>query len=934
MKNILFLFLLFFPFIIYSQNDAILSGVVVEQNSKFNTGKLNYIPNTQIKSVGASPQISDVNGEFTLVFADKPIGKTVRIYASKNGFEVVNEKELKNTAVLGRLSPVKVILCKEGKLYENQVAYYKIAEEAAIENYKRRIAILESEGREKDLLFKELENEFKQEVTSLNQAKDLLSLQLKKVEKQAKELADNWITVNLDDQSESYQKAFRAFIQKDLSLALAILDSVDLKNRLETNTVEKIKEENLIDTLQAKIALREKQIQQDINQLVFKAELYILLNAFSKAEVTYELALEYSDDPDLVQNFALFLHRQNRYDKAQKYYLEALKICSELAKEYPIKYNSSLGNIYTNLGVLYSELNDFSNSKNALFKSLEIREKLAAINPLLFKSDVALTLLNIGNMYLMFNDYENAEVAYKQSLEIFQNEPKHKLSKFEGELAGVQMNLGVLYTKSKAYEKALNAYNRSLEINKRLAGENPRVYLPDLADNLVNLGTVYSKVNDVNSSEKAYKESLEIYGQLIIDNPRRYEPPIAKCYMNLGVMILSHRKDYEQAHKYLSKSKGIFKRLAKYNPQQFEPYLADNLVNLGSLYRNVEAYSNALDVYSEALNIYQRLIKENPQQNEYKIASVIMGMGNVYADKKEFNNAENAYMGSLEIYQGLAKDSPFLYKPNVASIFEELGKLYFDFGNNSKAEKSYYGSLLIYRELAYESPEEYKLDLCRILLGNAVIKNELFDENIDKRFQKEGLDFVHEAKEILNQYNLEDSNATVQNYREVVETLEESFTKVSEKEIDGINQIIFYEEKIKMEENPELIVSYQEKIVDIVEKFSKSNPDNQELQILLSRSYGQLSWFNIISGNFREAENVALKGMEIEFSEESNIPCLALALLFQDKFDEAKEIYLEWKDKPYGDNIYSTVFLDDLNYLEKTGINHKDIEAIRQLILD
>jgi hypothetical protein len=61
---------------------------------------------------------------------------------------------------------------------------------------------------------------------------------------------------------------------------------------------------------------------------------------------------------------------------------------------------------------------------------------------------------------------------------------------------------------------------------------------------------------------------------------------------------------------------------------------------------------------------------------------------------------------------------------------------------------------------------------------------------------------------------------------------------------------------------------------------------------------------------------------------------LALVLLYQGKYEEAKIIYLQLKDKPYGDATYGTTFLEDLEVLEKEGITHPDVAKIRKLLTE
>ncbi|MFZ4402184.1 MAG: hypothetical protein ACOYO1_19290, partial [Bacteroidales bacterium] len=62
---------------------------------------------------------------------------------------------------------------------------------------------------------------------------------------------------------------------------------------------------------------------------------------------------------------------------------------------------------------------------------------------------------------------------------------------------------------------------------------------------------------------------------------------------------------------------------------------------------------------------------------------------------------------------------------------------------------------------------------------------------------------------------------------------------------------------------------------------------------------------------------------------------LALALLFQGKFDEAKKKYLVLKDKELSyenSKTYKDVFIRDFEDLEKLGITHPDVRKIKELL--
>ncbi len=59
---------------------------------------------------------------------------------------------------------------------------------------------------------------------------------------------------------------------------------------------------------------------------------------------------------------------------------------------------------------------------------------------------------------------------------------------------------------------------------------------------------------------------------------------------------------------------------------------------------------------------------------------------------------------------------------------------------------------------------------------------------------------------------------------------------------------------------------------------------------------------------------------------------LASALLFQGKWEAAKEIYLSLKDKPFNNSTYKSGFLEDLDAFEKAGITHTDVAKVRALL--
>ena len=114
---------------------------------------------------------------------------------------------------------------------------------------------------------------------------------------------------------------------------------------------------------------------------------------------------------------------------------------------------------------------------------------------------------------------------------------------------------------------------------------------------------------------------------------------------------------------------------------------------------------------------------------------------------------------------------------------------------------------------------------------------------------------------------------------------------------------------------------------------SLSGPERDSV----SRWYGNLSWYQIQTGQFREAERSARRGLAVYPAGRWINTNLALALVLSGRFGEARPIYVGLKDQAYapeeGDpRSFRQVFLDDLDEMKKIGIGHGDFGRVRALL--
>ncbi|MFM9947696.1 MAG: hypothetical protein ACKV1O_07135 [Saprospiraceae bacterium] len=224
---------------LFAQQDIALPGLVVEQNSKYKTGAIHHLDKVSIQSIpSCGPAISNSEGCFKLVFSDYRGGSSIKIFAQKAGYEVVNQKELDNAAILGRYEPLKIVMCKAGELANKQVKYYQIGVEAIEKSYHNKIALLDKEGKEKETLVQSLRE--RHQVLLTEKTSILYYLEKDKAEAlaQVHTFSERFAEVNLDDADSLYVAAYEAYIDKRIEDVYRILDLQVLEQNIEKAKAE------------------------------------------------------------------------------------------------------------------------------------------------------------------------------------------------------------------------------------------------------------------------------------------------------------------------------------------------------------------------------------------------------------------------------------------------------------------------------------------------------------------------------------------------------------------------------------------------------------------------------------------------------------------------------------------------------------------------
>ncbi|PIE86304.1 MAG: hypothetical protein CSA05_01315 [Bacteroidia bacterium] len=105
-----------------------------------------------------------------------------------------------------------------------------------------------------------------------------------------------------------------------------------------------------------------------------------------------------------------------------------------------------------------------------------------------------------------------------------------------------------------------------------------------------------------------------------------------------------------------------------------------------------------------------------------------------------------------------------------------------------------------------------------------------------------------------------------------------------------------------------------------------------------AKNYGLYAWYLLFVNEYANAAFKANIGLSYDRSQIWINKNLALALLLENKFEQAKQIYESLKEFSYIDpfsqqrKFFRKEFLADLNTLEKAGIKNPDFEKIRKLL--
>ena len=528
---------------------------------------------------------------------------------------------------------------------------------------------------------------------------------------------------------------------------------------------------------------------------------------------------------------------------------------------------------------------------------LYIKKILSNTNPQVYEANLATSYNNLAVLYHATQRLNEAEQMHKTALKIRKGLTDSNPQVYEPDLATSYNNLANLYSDTQCYAESEQMNKAALEIRKRLAISNPQVYEPDLAGSYNNLAVLYRETQRYAKSEQMNKATLENLKRLAISNPQVYEPNLAASYNNLANLYRETQR-YAESEQIYKAALEILKRLAASNPQAYEPDLANSYNNLANLYSDTQRYAESEQMNKAALEIRKRLVYSNLQVHELDLANSYNNLAILYSDTKRFVESEKMYKTALEICKRMATSNPQAYEPFLVMIYNNLAILYKNTQCFNEAELMYKAALEIYKHPTNANTQIYnkKQANCLFWLADSRIKQKKYSEAITPL--EEALDFYKKEAEL---------GAAKDFYSTIILWLNQLYSQ--ERQYSQAYQC--FKQNI-----PTLRTLYQS--------------DKSYYTELLNGILVNQSFYSIFEKQYAEAEAYSKEALEVDSTKHIAYSNLASALLFQGKYQEAENIYRQYKSE------LKEGFFSDFEEFTKAGVIPKnreaDVEKIKKIL--
>ncbi|KAG7362904.1 expressed tetratricopeptide repeat protein [Nitzschia inconspicua] len=366
--------------------------------------------------------------------------------------------------------------------------------------------------------------------------------------------------------------------------------------------------------------------------------------------------------------------------------------------------------ILYNIGVVYSEINEYEQALDSLKQCLRIRGTIHGEEHILY----AHTIQKIGDVFLNMSDYHEAMESYNWALDVMYTEPAHH----RVEIGEILDNKGTIHYSKGEIDEALQCHQEALRSKQADLGEDH----PELAATYHHIGNCLSDQGNVDDAIAHFEEAIRLKEldpeggperdadvltiEGILHNLEGNQEQGLECYeksLQILVTKVPHRKEKVASLLHLIGCVYLMSGEQKKAMKLFEESLqarrkvlgfvhldvASTLFNMAFLHQTRNRLDRALKCLEEALKIRQLRLPDSEKVavTHEKIGSLARAIGKT-------KKAQIAFEEALRIRRLIHGEE----HEAVATVLQELGDLMDDLGEYDSAMSYYIDALDIRRK--------------------------------------------------------------------------------------------------------------------------------------------------------------------------------------------------------------------------------------------
>lgn len=321
--------------------------------------------------------------------------------------------------------------------------------------------------------------------------------------------------------------------------------------------------------------------------------------------------------------------------------------------------------ILYNIGVVYSEMNEYEQALDRLKQCLRIRGTIHGEEHILYGQ----TIQKIGDIFLGMSDYHEAMESYNWALDVMYREPSHH----KVEIGEILDNKGTIHYSKGEIEEALQCHQEALRSKQADLGEDH----PELAGTYHHIGNCLSDQGNVDDAIVHFEEAIRLKELDPEGGPERD----ADVFTIEGILY-NLEGSQEQGLECYEKSLQILVTKVPYRKEK----VASLLHLIGCVYLMSGEEKKAMKLFEESLQARRKVLGFV----HLDVASTLFNMAFLHQNRKRLDRALKCLEEALKIRKLRLPDSE-----KVAVTHEKIGSLSREIGKNKKAQMAFDEALRI-----------------------------------------------------------------------------------------------------------------------------------------------------------------------------------------------------------------------------------------------